>query len=129
MPRCNFMFFYVFKMAVAIVFLCENAVEAVQISSISMILSLNCFYSIFTVKRNSHGHKIALITRWFNIKSCYYCYYVVFYLFWIILPWLVPTAFTVIDTKISYPKINSVNQLTLTAINTFCDWISLHTSL
>ena len=33
---------------------CENAVEAY--SSISMILSLNCFYSIFTKKRNSHGH-------------------------------------------------------------------------
>ena len=46
-PRYNFMFFYVFKMAVAIGFLCENAVEAIKISSISMILSLNCFYSIF----------------------------------------------------------------------------------
>ena len=50
------MIFYAFKMAVAIVFLCKNAVESVQISSISMILSLNCFYSIFTEKRNSHGH-------------------------------------------------------------------------
>ena len=28
-PRYNFMFFYVFKMAVAIAFLCKNAVEAV----------------------------------------------------------------------------------------------------
>ena len=28
-PRYNFRFFYVFKMAVAIAFLCENAVEAV----------------------------------------------------------------------------------------------------
>ena len=55
------MHFYSFKMAVAIAFLCENAVEAVQISSISMMLSLNCFNSIFTVKRNSHGHKNALI--------------------------------------------------------------------
>ena len=55
-PRYDFMFFYVFKMAMAIAFLCENAVEAIQISSISMILSLNCFYSIFTEKRNSHGH-------------------------------------------------------------------------
>ena len=27
--RHNFMFFYVFKMAVAIAFLCENAVEAI----------------------------------------------------------------------------------------------------
>ena len=51
MSRCNFMFFYVFKMAVAIVFLSENAVQAVQISSISMILSLNCFYSI--LQRNT----------------------------------------------------------------------------
>ena len=38
-------------------------------------------------------HKNALIITWFNIKSCYY---VVLYLFWIILPWLVLTAFTVI---------------------------------
>ena len=50
------MFFYVFKIAVAIVLLCENAVEAIQISSISIILSLNCFCSIFVKKRNSHGH-------------------------------------------------------------------------
>ena len=28
-PRYNFMVFYVFKMAVAIAFLCENAVEAI----------------------------------------------------------------------------------------------------
>ena len=28
-PRYDFMFFHVFKMAVAIVFLCENAVEAI----------------------------------------------------------------------------------------------------
>jgi hypothetical protein len=49
-PRYNFMFFHVFKMAVAIVFLCKNAVEAIQISSISMILSLNCSYSIFSKK-------------------------------------------------------------------------------
>ena len=28
-PRCSFMFFYVFKMAVAIAFLCGNAVEAI----------------------------------------------------------------------------------------------------
>ena len=41
MPRSNFMLFYAFKMAVAIAFLRENAVEAIQISSISMILSLN----------------------------------------------------------------------------------------
>ena len=49
-------FMYIFKKAVAIVFLCENAVEAIHISSISMILNLNCSYSIFTKKRNSHGH-------------------------------------------------------------------------
>ena len=41
------MFFYVFRMAVAIVFLCENAVEAIQISSISMILSLSCISTVF----------------------------------------------------------------------------------
>ena len=28
-PRYNFMFFYVFQMAMAITFLCENAVEAI----------------------------------------------------------------------------------------------------
>ena len=39
-------------------------------------------------------HKNALIITWFNIKSCYY---VVLYLFWIILPWLVLTAFTVLS--------------------------------
>ena len=50
------MFFYVFKIAVAIAFLCENAVEAIQVSSISMVLSLNGFYSIFAKKCNSHGH-------------------------------------------------------------------------
>jgi hypothetical protein len=50
------MFFYVFKIAVAIAFLCENAVEAIQVSSISMVLSLNGFYSIFAKKRNSQGH-------------------------------------------------------------------------
>ena len=49
------MFFYVSKMAVVIAILCENAVEAISISSISMILSLNCSHSIFTKKRNSHG--------------------------------------------------------------------------
>ena len=47
--------FYSFRMAVAIVFLCENAVEAILISFISMILNLNGFYSIFTKKCNSHG--------------------------------------------------------------------------
>ena len=29
MPKYNFMFFYVFEMAVAFAFLCENAVEAI----------------------------------------------------------------------------------------------------
>ena len=28
-PRYNFMFFYVFEMAMAIAFLCKNAVEAI----------------------------------------------------------------------------------------------------
>jgi hypothetical protein len=46
----------VFKMAVAIGFLFEIAVETIQISSIFMILSFNCFYSIFTEKRSSHSH-------------------------------------------------------------------------
>ena len=43
-------FFYAFKMAVVIAFLCENAVEAIQISCISMILSLNGFNSIYAKK-------------------------------------------------------------------------------
>ena len=34
---------YAFKMAVAIAFLCKNAVEAIQISFVSMILNLNGF--------------------------------------------------------------------------------------
>ena len=55
-PKHNFMVFYVLQMAVAIAFLCENAVEAFEISSNSMILSLNCFYSIFAKKFNSHSH-------------------------------------------------------------------------
>ena len=50
-PRYNFMVFYVFKLAVAIAFLCENAVGVIKISFISMILNLNCFYSIFANKR------------------------------------------------------------------------------
>ena len=48
--------FCVFKMVVAILFLCGNAVKAIQIYFISMILNLNGFYSIFTKKCNSHGH-------------------------------------------------------------------------
>ena len=51
---CIILFFFVFKMAMAIAFLCKNAVEAIQISFISMILSH--FYSILAKKRNSHGH-------------------------------------------------------------------------
>jgi hypothetical protein len=43
-------------MAVAIAFFCINAVEAIQISCISMILNLNGFYSIYAKKRDSHGH-------------------------------------------------------------------------
>ena len=35
------MLIYAFKIALAIAFLCENAVEAIQISSISMILTVN----------------------------------------------------------------------------------------
>ena len=44
-PMCNFMYFYVFKMAVAIAFLRKNAVEAIKIYCISMILNLNGFYN------------------------------------------------------------------------------------
>ena len=40
-------FFYASKMAVAIAFFCVNAVEAIQISCISMILSLIGFYIIY----------------------------------------------------------------------------------
>ena len=50
------MLIYAFKMDLAIALLCENAVEAINFFSISMILSLNCFYSILAKKCNSHGH-------------------------------------------------------------------------
>ena len=63
-PMYDFVFFHVFKMAVAIAFLCENAVEAIQISSISMILSLNCFYIILAKKRNRHGHFKCIKIHW-----------------------------------------------------------------
>ena len=39
-----------------IAFLCELAVKAIQVFSISMVLSLNCFYSIFAKKHDSHSH-------------------------------------------------------------------------
>ena len=64
------MFFYVSKLAVPIVFLCENAVEAIQISSISMILSLNCFYSIFAKKRNRNGHFKCIKKHKFMPRNC-----------------------------------------------------------
>jgi hypothetical protein len=35
----DIIFFYVFRMALAIAFLCQNAVESIQISSISIFLS------------------------------------------------------------------------------------------
>ena len=63
--------FYVFKMAVAIAFLCENAVEAIQISSISMILSLNGFYSIYAKKRDSHGPLKCIKMLKIKPKSCW----------------------------------------------------------
>ena len=54
--RCIiFGFFFAFKMAMAIAFLCENAVEAIQFFFI-IILSLDGIYSIFTKKHNSHDH-------------------------------------------------------------------------
>ena len=59
------MFFYVFKMAVAIAFVCKNAVEAIWISSISMILSLNCFYSISANRRKQKD--------WFLWKNMHQC--------------------------------------------------------
>ena len=50
------MHFYAFKMAVAIAFLCENSVEAIQAQNHRDRRNLNCFYSIFTKKHNSHNH-------------------------------------------------------------------------
>ena len=67
------MFFYVFKMAVAIAFLCENAVEAIQISFISMILNLNGFYSIFAKKCNSHGHFKYIKKHKIIPRNCCFC--------------------------------------------------------
>jgi hypothetical protein len=60
------MFFYAFKMAVAIVFLCENAVEAIQISFISLILILNGFYSISRGILQSQLCKRQLFRQKFN---------------------------------------------------------------
>ena len=54
-PMYNFWVFFAFKMAMAIAFLCENAVEAIQFFFI-IILSLDGIYSIFTKKHNSHDH-------------------------------------------------------------------------
>ena len=45
------MLFYAFKMALAIVFLCENAVEAIQISFISVHLPLCYFDPMATAVR------------------------------------------------------------------------------
>ena len=51
-------------------FLCENAVEAIQISCISMILSLNGFYSIYAKKRDSNGQFKCIKKLKFTPKSC-----------------------------------------------------------
>ena len=56
-PRCYFMFFfYVFKMAVAIAFLCKNAVEAVQFFFYFYDFKLKLLLQHFTEKHSSHGH-------------------------------------------------------------------------
>ena len=57
-------------MAVAIAFLRENAVVAIQISCISIILILNGFYSIISKKCNSHGHLICIRKHKITPKSC-----------------------------------------------------------
>ena len=62
------MLFYAFKMPVAIVFLHKNAVEAIQISFISIILNLNGFYSIYAKKR--HGHLKCIKKHKITPKSC-----------------------------------------------------------
>ena len=69
-PRSNFKLFYAFKMAVAIAFFCVNAVEAIWISCISMILTLNGFYSIYVKKRDSHGHLKCIKKLKITPKSC-----------------------------------------------------------
>ena len=50
------MHFYVSKMAVAIALLWENAVEAIQGQNHRNKRNLNCFYTVFEKKRNSHSH-------------------------------------------------------------------------
>ena len=50
--------FFAFKMAVAIAFLCENAVEAIEVSNHGNKINLNCFYGIFAKKQNSHAMAI-----------------------------------------------------------------------
>ena len=57
-------------MAVAIAFLCENAVEAIQISFISIILNLNGFYRIYAKKRDSHGPLKCIKKLKITPKSC-----------------------------------------------------------
>ena len=50
------MLFYAFKMAVAIAFLWDTAVEAILAQNHKNTRNLNCFYSIFPKKHNSHSH-------------------------------------------------------------------------
>ena len=56
-------------MAVAIAFLCENAVEAIQISCISMIMNINGFYGINAKTCDSHGHLKCIKKLKFTHKS------------------------------------------------------------
>ena len=64
-----------------IAFLCENAVEAIEIFCISMILSLNGFYSNIPKKRNRHSHFKCIKKH--KIKPKSKCYYAVLYLFYL----------------------------------------------
>ena len=43
-------------MAVAIAFLWDIAVEAIKVQNNRKTRNLNCFYSIYAKKRDSHGH-------------------------------------------------------------------------
>ena len=64
------MHFYAFKMAVAIAFLCENAVEAIQAQNHRNRRNSNCFYSIFAKKCNSHCHFKCINKHKIKPRSC-----------------------------------------------------------
>ena len=55
---CNFMLFYAFKMAVE------------QGSTECRFLKLNCFYSTYAKKRDSHGHLKCIKKLEITPKSC-----------------------------------------------------------